>query len=177
MHRAARLVVLVSLLSACGGGSSPSVSPTPVPSPAPSPVPSPAPAPAPTPPPTVATIAGTWTGRILANHSTGPTQYSVEVTLQQSDRQVTGTWTQPGGTNWRGEIAGTLSGFGVETTIQGTTTWDAETSAGTGRCLARATISGSASLPTMTWTSADVTATNAGCSGTLTNVRWMLARP
>lgn len=159
-HVVATLIVVAA--AACGGsGNSPTA-------------PSPPPPAAPTTPPTVANIAGEWAGRISAVLEGEPGSIGVSVTLQQSGDQITGRWHQPGSTNWRGELAGSLSGFGVGTTFAGTVTWDAERSTGTGRCVGRSTVSGTGSEPVLTWTSTDVVFDN--CSGVLTQVRWVLTR-
>jgi len=156
--RAALACVALVIATGCGGGQSSPTGPTPPPTPSPA--------------PTVANVAGTWSGRITVRLEGAPGYYQITATLQQSGDQVTGTFEEPGYV--RGEIAGTLSGFGVATRFSGTTTWETETATATGRCFGRTDVNGPASPPAMTWTSADVSL--AGCTGPLTDVVWTLTR-
>lgn len=128
------------LVIACGGDTP--TQPTPVVQP-------------PTPPATVANIAGIWTGSMQFTF-TARGSVGVSMTLvQDSEARVTGTWRVTStGNDIHGDVAGTLTGIGVDTRITGTMTYNGETADRVGRCLGRSTIDGPASPPSMRWTSA-----------------------
>ena len=98
------------------------------------------------------------------------------MSLQQHDAQVTGTWTHVDdqAAVAHGEIAGTLSGFGADTRLTGTMTWNIETASGTGRCLGRTAIAGPVNASFQRWTAERLPFDN--CTGAYTELVVTLGR-
>ena len=90
-------------------------------------------------------IAGTWNGTIA---STGNPTLQLGMVLAQSGADVTGTWDSTS-VSWAGKISGTVNGasFNGQLTFSGTTLTNVV-------CTGTATVAGSVSGTTMTWTSA-----------------------
>ena len=103
--------------------------------------------------------------------------FETRMALQQTDRTVTGDWivTAPEGNNVRGDIAGTLTGVGVDTTFAGTVTWKTEVGTGTGACTGRSSFSGPSAPPQLEWSApGDVHFTNCSDPG-IRDVTWRLS--
>jgi hypothetical protein len=94
---------------------------------------------------TTTNIAGTWNGTIA---STGNPTLQLGMVLAQSGADVTGTWDSTS-VSWAGKISGTVNGasFNGQLTFSGTTLTNVV-------CTGTATVAGSVSGTTMTWTSA-----------------------
>ena len=90
-------------------------------------------------------IAGTWNGTIA---STGNPTLQFGMVLAQSGADVTGTWDSTS-VSWAGKISGAVNGasFNGQLTFSGTTLSGVV-------CTGTATVAGSVSGTTMTWTSA-----------------------
>ena len=94
---------------------------------------------------TTTNIAGTWNGTIA---STSNPTLQFGMVLAQSGADVTGTWDSTS-VSWAGKISGTVNGasFNGQLTFSGTTLSGVV-------CTGTATVAGSVSGSTMTWTSA-----------------------
>lgn len=94
---------------------------------------------------TTTNIAGTWNGTIA---STSNPTLQFGMVLAQSGADVTGTWDSTS-VSWAGQIRGTVNGasFSGQLTFSGTTLTGIV-------CTGTATVAGSVSGSTMTWTSA-----------------------
>jgi hypothetical protein len=92
--------------------------------------------------------------------------------LRQADRDVTGIWNvTSAGNDIRGEIAGSLTGLGVDTRFSGTVTWNSDAEGSPGRCLGRAQFGGLVA-PSIRWESAAFQFDN--CSDPPTNLIWTM---
>ena len=94
---------------------------------------------------TTTSIAGTWSGTIA---STGNPTLQLGMVLAQSGADVTGTWDSTS-VSWAGKISGSVNGssFNGQLTFSGTTLTGVV-------CTGTATVAGSVSGTTMSWTSA-----------------------
>ena len=93
---------------------------------------------------TTMNIAGTWNGTIASTNN--PT-LQFGMVLTQSGADVTGTWDSTS-VSWAGQISGTVNG----TSFDGQFKFSGTASDGT-VCTGTATVAGSVSGSTMTWTS------------------------
>ena len=104
-------------------------------------------------------IAGTWDGVL---DSTNFPQQGITLTLAQSGTGITGTWVS-GALAWAGAVTGTVN----TGTFSGAFTLITPSATG-GACTGTATVGGSASSTTVTWTSPGFTGP---CGGMPSGVR------
>ena len=125
-------------------------------------------APSPPTPPPPANVAGNWTGNLESSNYTAS---AVNVTLNQTGTNVTGTWAIAI-RDWNGTITGTTD----TSSFTGTFTFSGPNALGAGpRCTGTASVSGGASTsgPTVVWTSPGFTGS---CTGMPVGLRWNLQR-
>ena len=174
LSRLIAILCLATLISACGGSKSPTA-PTPVPVP-------PTPTIPPPPSPVIAEMAGTWRGSFEVQLDGTRFLNTMELTLQQADRVVRGSWRTatgirtPDANAWFGEITGTIAlASNGETIFVGSTTLTADTQRGTGACRANVAMESTTSSSASRWTGPTFVQMN-GCANNAGGLVWTLTK-
>jgi hypothetical protein len=170
------LLCLAAFLCACGSGKAPTA-PTPTTSPPATP-PNPSPA-----PPTIAQVGGTWRGSFEVQLDGVRFLNTMELTLQQTDRVVRGSWRTatgirtPDANAWFGDVTGTIAlASNGETVFVGSTTLTADTQRGTGACRANVAMEGTTSSGgAFRWTGPNFVQTS-GCANNAGGLVWVLSK-